>query len=963
MRYLISVLFVINVVFSSAQDGKIRGIVVEDKNSETLVGVTVIIKGTTTGAATDLDGQFTIDLPAGTYDLHVSYISFQTLIVENITVRPGEVTLLNNIRLKESNLELDEVTVTAEVLRTTEAALNTIRKQSASIMDGISSSKMRLTGDDTAVEAVKRVTGVSIEDGKYVYVRGLGDRYSKTILNGVEIPGLDPDRNSLQMDIFPTSLIDNMLVSKNFTAEMPADFTGGIMNIETKDFPEEKIISISVSTSFNPGMHFNPDYLTYTGSSTDFLGYDDGTRSLPEGAQMSSIPTPVSGHPQHEVLDFIQSFNPELGASRRRSPVDYSFGLSLGNQISLSRRRIQSPKLGYIFSLSYKSDYKYFDDVVYGEYQRFIDPEKYEMRYATIQNGEIGEKNVLAGLLGGVAIKTGMTKIRLTGMHLQNGESRAGIFNIDNDGEAVGQSGYLATSHNLEYNQRSLSNILLNGSHIFEHKKWELDWRLAPTYSTSHDPDIRKTAFTHSNSGSFFMAGAGGNPSRIWRSLNELNAIAKIDITKKYKFDERDAKVKFGFSQTYKERDYEILFFDIQFFGGQSWPTPDPSVVLNPENIYPNRPNSIYYQSGNPDPNPNSYESNVSNTGIYFSNELSITSGLKTIVGIRAENYTQKHSGRDQRYASGDIINGRNLENEKVLGSLDFFPSVNLIYSLKEDQNFRISYTKTIARPSFKELSFAQIIDPVSNRIFNGSLFPYPGWEGNLTETRIQNFDLRWEKFIGGDQIISASAFVKTFDKPIELVRIPEQQTSTEYQPRNVMNGRLFGIEVEFRKNLDFISGLRRNFHMNGNFTFINSQVDMTEKEFNSRKSFEKKGETIKDRRQMAGQAPFVINGGLSYSNHASGLDAGLFYNVKGKTLTIVGSGLFPDIFIYPSHSLNFSLNKALGQNKNTSIDVKINNILNESIKNYYQSYNAENQPFNITSPGQSFSIGLTCKF
>ena len=139
MRYLISVFFVINVLFSSAQDGKIRGIVVEDKNGETLVGVTVVIKGTTTGAATDLDGQFTIEVPPGTYDLQVSYISFQTLIIEKIIVRPDEVTLLNDIRLKESNLELDEVTVTAEVLRTTEAALNTIRKQSASIMDGISS--------------------------------------------------------------------------------------------------------------------------------------------------------------------------------------------------------------------------------------------------------------------------------------------------------------------------------------------------------------------------------------------------------------------------------------------------------------------------------------------------------------------------------------------------------------------------------------------------------------------------------------------------------------------------------------------------------------------------------------------------------------------------------------------------------------------------------------------------------
>jgi TonB-dependent receptor len=963
MRYLLSIFFIVYISISSAQVGKIRGKVVDDKSSETLVGVTVLIKETATGAATDLDGQFTIDIPAGTYDLQISYISFQTLIIENINVQPGEITLLNDIRLVESTLELDEVVVTAEVIRTTETALNTIKRQSASIMDGISSSKIKLTGDDTAIEAAKRVTGVSTEDGKYIYVRGLGDRYSKTIMNGVDIPGLDPDRNSLQMDIFPTNLIDNMMVSKNFTAEMPADFTGGIMNVETKDFPEEKIITVSVSTSFNPDMHFNPGYLSYSGGSTDFLGYDDGTRALPQGADLPNIPTPVSGHTQQEVVEFIKSFNPELGASRRRSPVDYSVGFSLGNQVSLSRRSNRGPKLGYIFSLSYKSDYKYYNDVVYGEYQRFIDPDKYEMRYATIQNGEIGEHNVLAGFLGGVAIKTDMTKIRLTGMHLQNGESRAGIFNINNNGEAVGQSGYLATSHNLEYNQRSLSNILLNGSHVFKQGGWEADWRLSPTYSTSYDPDIRKTAFTHTTGGSFFMAGAGGNPGRIWRSLNEINAIAKCDITKKYRFEGSDAKLKFGFSQIYKERDYKILFYDVQFFGGQLWPVPDPSIVLNPENIYPNRPNSIYYQSGNPDPNPNAYESNVVNTGSYISNEMSFLSKYKVIIGLRIENYVQRHTGRDQRYASGDIENGSNLDNEKVLGSFDLFPSVNIIYSFQEGQNLRVSYTKTIARPSFKELSFAQIIDPVSNRIFNGSLFTYPGWEGKLTETRIQNFDLRWEMFLERGQIISASAFVKKFDKPIELVRIPEQQTSTEYQPRNVGNGRLLGIELEFRKDLDFISFFRNNFQLSGNYTLIRSQVDMTEKEFNSRKTFEKTGEIIKDQRQMAGQAPYVINAGLSYSHVESGFDAGLFYNVKGKTLTIVGAGLFPDIYIEPFHSLNFSANKTIGRNKNSSIDLKISNILNEDTENFYQSYNAKNQLYSKFKPGQSFSLGLTYKF
>lgn len=967
MKRLLVLLFSLAAMAAYAKTGIIRGSVIEDANGQPVIGANVFIKDSSTGAVTDLDGTFSFNVEEGAYTVQVTYVGFQTLTIEGVEVKTNEVTLLNELRLVESNLDLKEVVVTARAIRTTESALLTVKRNAPVMMDGISSAKMKLIGDATAVEAAKRVTGVSIEAGKYVYVRGLGDRYSKTMLNNVDIPGLDPDRNTLQMDIFPTSLVDNIVVSKNFTADMPADFTGGLLNVETKDFPDEKIFSVSVSTTYNPAMHFNPDFLTYRGGDLDFLGFDDGARALPAGADQSNIPTPISGAPQKEVVDFIQSFNPELAAIRQTSVLDFSAGISLGNQISLGRKRAEepltSPKLGYIFSLSYKSDYKYYDDVIYGEYQRLIDPDFYELLYATVQNGQVGERNVLIGALGGLAYKTQYHKIRLTAMRLQNGESRAGRFRIDNDGERVGQSGYLASSDNLEYNQRSLTNILLNGEHVFGRSGWELDWRLSPTLSTSEDPDIRKTAFTETPSDTLFIAGAGGNPARIWRSLNERSAIGKFDIAKNYTFNGKTAKLRFGASHTYKQRDYEILFFDIQFFGSQDWPNPDPAVVLNPENLFPNRPNAIYYQSGNNDPNPNAYESSINNTGAYVSNEFNLLPNLKTILGVRVENYVQRHTGRDQRYASGDIANGRNLDNEKVLESLDWFPSVNAIYAFSGEQNLRASYSRTIARPSFKELSFAQILDPVSNRIFNGSLFTYSDWDGKLTETRIDNFDLRWEWFLENGQIFSLSGFYKNFDNPIELVRIPEQQTSTEFQPRNVGDGMLFGVELEFRKDLDFMGPAWRNFNLNGNLTLVESRIDMTDREFNSRRIFEKTGETIKNVRQMAGQAPWVINAGIGYSSPELGLDAGLFYNVKGPALAIVGVGLFPDIYDEPFHSLSFSINKKIGKKQNTAIDFKISNILDDRVESYYQSFNAADQLFNSINPGRAFGLGLSHNF
>jgi len=970
MKHFVSLLLIAFSLSAHGQKGTIRGTVIADKTGETLIGVNILVKEKGTGTITDLDGNFSLQLEPGTYALQFSYITYQTTTVEGIEVKPDDVTVLDNIRLAESSMELQQVVITAEQVRNNEVALMSIKKKSAAIMDGISASKMALTGDATAVDAAKRVTGVSIEGGKYIYVRGLGDRYSKTTLNGIDIPGLDPDRNSLQLDIFPTNLIDNMVVSKNFTAELPADFTGGLMNVETKAFPDRKILNVSASIGFNPSMHFNNDYLTYDGGNTDFLGFDDGSRELPDRARGNNVPTPISGASNDEVNDFVRSFNPQLGAKRQMSFMDYNLGFTVGDQIELKNRKDTTytptnsdPKLGYIFSLSYRSERRYFDDVTYGEYQRFIDPELYDLRYANIQTGELGEQSVLIGALGGLAYKTDKNKYRLTLMRLQNGESRAGKFMIDNSGSAVGQSGYIAESDNLEYNQRSLTNGLLNGTHILSDPTWEIDWKLSGTYSTSDDPDIRKTAFTYSPVDTSFIAGAGGNPSRIWRSLNEVSAVAKVDVTKSYKFRGEDAKLKFGASQLYKNRDYQILFFDIQFFGNQDWPNPDPSTVLDPENIFPNSPNSIYYQSGNNNPNPNEYQSNVLNTGLYASNEMYLTQRLKTILGLRVENYVQRHTGRDQAYASGDIVNGNNLDNDKVLDSFDFFPSVNFIYALNEEQNLRFSYSRTVARPSFKELSFAQILDPITNRIFNGSLFPYPNWNGELVETYINNIDLRWELFKERGQLFSVSGFYKAFENPIELVRIPAAQTSTEFQPRNVGDGTVYGIELEIRKSLDFINPSLRNWNVNGNVTFVYSEIDMTITEFNARKTYEKSGQTIENTRQMAGQAPYVINAGIGYANPDVGIQAGVFYNVKGPSLLVVGSGLYPDVFSEPFHSLNASFSKQLGEEGNTSLTFRVSNILNDRRESFFQSYEATEQPFTSLNPGVEFSFGVSHSF
>ncbi|MFT5480111.1 MAG: hypothetical protein ACI9NN_001074 [Bacteroidia bacterium] len=973
MKYTSIILFLFLSSFAFAQQGTIQGVLIDPKTGDQLEGAYVLIPEINAGGVTDLQGAFTLNVAPGTYTLDISYVGYQGIKIPGVVVIENDVTMLKNLEMLEATEDnvLGPVVLSFKKVRSTEVAVLNVRQKSTIMMDGISADKIKSVGDATALDAAKRITGVSVEDGKYVYVRGLSDRYIKTTMNNVEIPGLDPDKNVIQMDIFPASLIGQLMVGKNTTAELPADFTGGVVNIETIDFPDKELFKVSIGGGYNPSMHFKANYLGYQGGSLDFLGMDDGTRALPTGADGANIPTPVSGATPAAVNSFVGSFNPQLGAQTKRSFMDFSGSISYGNQIEVNRKKAKSidgsysiPKLGYIFSLTYKSDTKFYDDVTFGEYQKHIEENNPELRYANLQQGSIGEQNVLVGLLGGLAYKTQNTMLRLNVMRLQSGESRTGKFNLLNNGEAVGQSGYFAVSDNLEYNQRALTNVLLSGSHALPKKSgWNVSWCVSPTLSTSDDPDIRKTAFTYSPVDTSFVAGAGGNPTRIWRSLTEISNNSKLDFENTYKILGRNSKLKFGFSHLYKQRSYEILFFDIQFFGQQSWNNADANKVLNASNIFPSSTNNIYYQSGNNNPNPNAYTSNIHNTSAYVSNEFLLTQKMKAIVGFRAENYVQRHTGRDQRYASGDVLNGNNLKNDKVLETLDLFPSLNLIYNHTDDKMFRFSYGKSIARPSFKELSYAQILDPISNRIFNGSLFQYKNWDGKLTESRIDNIDLRFENYMESGQLFSISLFYKSFQNPIELVRIPEQQTSTEYQPRNVGYGSLIGTEIELRKSLNFISRGQAKYNFNTNITLVESRIAMTEAEFNNRLGYKKEGIEISKTRAMAGQAPYVINAGFTLDHEKQNISAGLFYNVKGPTLYIVGAGIFPDIYNEPFHSLNFSFGKKFGKEGNTSFDFKISNILNDKVEILYQSFNAKSQIFSSLNPGRTVSVGFNHSF
>ena len=947
---------IVNTLLS--QNGFIRGTVFDDTSGESLPGVTVFVEGTTTGSITDFDGKFSVALPAGEYSLRVSFISYETLNINALQVESGQTTLLDNLRLKEANIEIEGVVITAEAIKNTESAMMTLKKKSANLVDGLSAGSLRKTGDSDAAASMKRVSGVSVQGGKYIFVRGLGDRYTKTILNGMDIPGLDPDRNTIQMDIFPANVIDNIVVIKSFTADLPADFTGGVVNLETKDFPEERKATIGVNLGFVPGMHFNSNFLTYEGGKTDWLGFDDGTRDIPATENIPLF-SEVVGNPDSEkgqrYQQILSSFNPTLAAMKQQSFLDFGLGFSLGNQINRPKA-----SWGYSAAFSYKNETEYFEEAEFGRYGLSGNPDVLEMETRELQKGNYGVENVLWSAMAGLALKTKRSKYRLNFLHLQNGESKAGIFDYQGTDQGSVFNGF---QHNLDYSQRSMTNFLLNGKHYFETGKWEIEWKLSPTQSNIKDPDIRFTRYEQRTSGNDTILSIGtesGFPERIWRELDEVNLATQLQAAKDFKLNNQKLKISFGGGYVYKERDFVIRNFALNI---RNVPlTGDPNELFFPENLWPMNGNisrGTSYEAPFIPVNPNQFNASTQNMSGFISAELGLTPKLKAIAGLRTELFKQNYTGQDQ-------LGNNVLDNEKVLDDLDFFPSVNLIYSITENQNLRFSFTKTIARPSFKELSYSEIFDPITGRTFIGGLFRDANdvagieyWDGNLQSTGIQNFDLRWELFQPEGQLFSVSVFYKYFKNPIELVQYATQTGA--FQPRNVGDGVVAGAELELRKNLDFISILMQRFTFNANFTYTRSRIKLSPTEFESRTDNARTGQIIDDYRDMAGQAPYLVNAGLTWNGgnegFSKGLEAGIFYNVQGETLTIVGIVDRPDVYSVPFHSLNFNTNKSFGKNNRMSAGIKIENLLNDKNESVFKSYNTSDQIFTRLSPGTKFIL------
>lgn len=941
LHKVLSVLFLLTAMVSFSQ-GKISGTVIDGEFNEPLAFANVVVKGTSKGASADFDGKYELEIEAGTYTLVFSFVGYVTKEITDVVVKEDEVVTLDVVL--ETN-SLDTVVITTSTKRNTENAVLSIQKKSVVVLDGLSAQAIKSSGAGNVASAVKTVPGVSIQDGKYVFVRGLGDRYTKSILNGIDIPGLDPDRNTIQMDLFPTNILDNVIVLKSASAEYPADFTGGIVDIVTKDFPSKAEYSISLGSGYNPDMHFNDNYLTSEGSDTDFLGFDDGTRDLPINRYQ-----PIPGTSENRLLlnTLTNRFQKELAAKRETSGMNFDFGVTLGNQYDVGDN-----KLGYQASLSYKNQTTFYENRIDGAFIRNPqDRSQNELIAALDSRGSEGINNVILNGMLGLAYKTDKSKYKVNLLHIQNGESTAGFFDqvISQDGTGGGLEPL--TKNSITYTERAITNLLFTGKHrlnsIEDDKPFNLEWKIAPTFSKVMDKGHRITPLQQADNGdSFLSPSASTLPIQLWRNLLEESWAGKVDLDKSVEMFGRPAKIKFGGAFTYKFRDFSIDDYTFNIRGNQAF-IADGNVdnLLDSDNVWNPTDDAGTYLVSIDTFNPiDAYEGEQQIAATYFSAEFNLSEKLKTVIGIRAELFNS--------YYTGTPDNTLIFDRELILDEFDLFPSANFIYALNDDTNFRASYSRTTARPSFKEASEANIFDPITNRLFIGDL--------DLQPTYVNNYDLRYEHFGENGQMFAVSGFFKDFTDPIEQRFF--LGASTQLTVDNLGNAVVYGAELELRQRLGFISDALEKLKVTANFSLIKSELTMSEAEFEGRQAGARDGETIERERDLQGQAPYLINVGLDYNHSEIGLQTGLFYNVQGRTLEVVGINQTPDVYTKPFHSLNFTLNKSFGEDKKSSIDIKVSNILNSERLSEFESFGAQDQIFTLRQPGTEFSLGYSFKF
>ena len=892
LRLILSVLFIGLFLGAQAQSQKLTGKVLNEKN-EPLAGVSIKIVGGG-GTTTDLEGRFSLNLtPGKKYVIEFTAVGYNPKTIDDAEVIAGQVNDLS-ITLEVKAQTGDNVVVSAKTSSARKETVNAIiafQKNTNTVASVISAESIRRSPDRNTGEVLKRTPGASIQEGKFIVIRGLADRYNQAMLNGILLTSTEPDRKTFSFDLIPANMIDNIIINKAFVPEYPGEWAGGLIQVNTKDIPAKNFFNIQVGTGFN-SQTIGKDFYKDQGSKTDWLGFDDGTRALPSSYTRKAA---------FDTLSFAKKT--AIGKQMRNvwSPTKASAPINLSFQINGGfTGKLFGKTIGGTLGITYNRNFRYLKLV---NRSNALSGNVFSVNYDFNDDRYVQE--VTVGALGSFTMQINpLNKISVKSIINLNSPSnvtrRSGDdFNRDENIQGT----------ELSFKQNTFFTVQVNGDHSIT-KPLKLKWYGAFNILDGYVPDQRRIAYSRQRNTqdpfrlliSNTLSQSSG--SRIYQSLSDYIYTAGGDLTYNFNWLKQKQAVKAGYMLQVKDR-----LYDAQLFANYL-PTDNPVLrllpagqVFAPENFGTGTDNKFAFDAIKG--KTFRYLANTILNGAFLQFDNQLTRSLRVVWGLRVEHF-------DQLVGSVKKWDPRHTYSKVT----DYLPGLNATLKLNQKTNLRLSGSQTVIRPELRELSFLNLYDFELNASVQGN--------PELKRTKVTNLDLRYELYPKAGEVITAGVFYKHFNDPIEQLFNEGAGGSSTFSYQNAASADAYGVELEMRKKLDFAEALK-NFTFQANVSYIKSKV---------------KDEGFNIDRQLQGQSPYVLNLGILYDLEKAGLNATLLFNQVGERIYLVGdlsSGAgSPDIYEAPRALLDFQLSKKLLKNK-SEIRFSIGDLLN-STQYFYQN-------------------------
>jgi TonB-dependent receptor len=919
-----------------AQEAKIYGLIKDNSTNELIIGAKVIVKGQAgVGAVSDFDGKYSIsNVKPGSVVLEIRYETYKTKTLEAFVLKVGESKELN-IEIEKLVVEQKNVTITKKVNKESTTELIRLQKNSATVLDGMNAETFKKTPDSKASDVLKRISGASVQDNKFVVIRGLSDRYNFALLNGASLPSSESDRKAFSFDLFPSNMLDNLLITKTATPELPGEFAGGVININTTEPKEKNFQSLQISASYNT-ISTLKNFKTYDGSSTDFLGYGTAGRSLPSGLASTSEFDAMSFDEKARQASLIKT----SWASRNRVAFpNMSFQYTLGRVVSFK----DSSKLSYVLAYSYQNN-DAFNYIIRREFE--------EQAAGVIMTNDLRDSVysniVISNAMANFKYSFGKkNSIQFKNLYTVNSEDKVNVRQGKRD---ILGNNFNERSTNMWYTQNNLYTGQLIGAHETK-SAYKINWVLGFSNIQRDIPNLRRTVYQQTDTTQPYFAiiqandiSTLGSGNMFWSTLNEKNLNAKYDLSKIYSLGKIKNELKVGGMHQFRTRDFAARNLGFSMYDPAGPATFNSSLLLlgsdqifAPENmgLMADGQGGFKLEEGtNVD---DSYQATSFLNAGFAQIDSKIGEKLRLVGGARLESYNQVF-----KY----IQFGSNLPQNIDTTVLDLLPSVNLIYSPIQKINIRASYSKTVSRPEFRELAPFIFYNFVNDNLTSGD--PY------LKRAKINNYDLRFEFFPGAGQIISVSGFYKEFFNPIEMILRTGTSGTPELYFDNVGDVVNYGAEFEYRMNLGILnkkdsSSFLKDITVYFNGALIRSVMDLS--------AIAGQAEYPDARRPLQGQSPYLINAGIFYAGPKD-FNVNLSYNLVGQRIAIAGSVQEPSVWENGRNVIDFQVSKIIKKKFELKLNVK--DILAQDLV-YFQDIN-KNKKYDkgVDSAWQEITFGQT---